>query len=171
MRGLWTWTIGPAMMASTVFSSGLTAQAADDSESNVCSLATDEEFQKAHGINPAIGLIPSTPVKTEMVWGPHCDYSHGSIDLFTAKSPSSELERVLKLTNGGKERAPVQGLGQRAFFTTVYPEDQHRRRGFLAVFLGPKIVTFSMDPEGEEPLESTRPKLEGLAKLVVPRVK
>jgi hypothetical protein len=152
-------------------STTLTAQAAPAGGNDVCSLATDEEFQKAHGINPAIGMIPSTPVATQMVWGPHCDYSHGSIDLFTTKSPSSELERVLKLTNGGKQRAPVQGLGQRAFFTTVYPEDQYRRRGFLAVFLGPKIVTFSMDPEGDEPLETTRPKLEGLAKLVVPRVK
>jgi hypothetical protein len=149
----------------------LIAQAASPAGDDVCSLATDEEFQKAHGINPAIGMIPSTPVKTEMVWGPHCDYSHGSIDLFTTKSPSSELERVLKLTNGGKERASVQGLGKSAFFTTVYPEDQNRRRGFLAVLLGSKIVTFSMDPEGDEPLETTRPKLEGLAKLVVPRVK
>ena len=48
------------------------------------------------GINPAIGIIPGgPPVLTEMVWGPHCDYSPGSIDLFTKKSPEAELERVL----------------------------------------------------------------------------
>ena len=67
--------------------------------------------------------------------------------------------------------APVQGLGDRAFFTTVYPDDQYRRRGFLAVFLGPRIVTLSMDPQASEPLEATRPKLEALAKLVLPRLK
>ena len=50
-------------------------------------------------------------------------------------------------------------------------DDQYRRRGLLAVFLGPRIVSFTMDPQGDEPLETTRPKLEGLAKLVVPRVK
>ncbi|HEX5576384.1 MAG TPA: hypothetical protein VFX42_10960, partial [Gemmatimonadales bacterium] len=108
---------------------------------------------------------------TEMVWGPHCDYADGSIDLFTKKTPSAELDRVLTLTKGGKQRVPVQGLGQRAFFTTIYPDDQYRRRGFLAVFLGPRIVTLSMDPQGDEPLETTRPKLEGLAKLVLPRLK
>jgi hypothetical protein len=106
-----------------------------------------------------------------MVWGPHCDYSPGSIDLFAKKSPEAELERVLKLMNGGKQRVPVQGLGQRAFFTTIYPEDEYRRRGLLAISLGDRILAISMDPQGNEPLEATRPKLEGLAKLVLPRLK
>ena len=65
----------------------------------------------------------------------------------------------------------MQGLGQRAFFTTVYPDDKYRRRGFLAVFLGDRILAISMDPQGDEPLEATRTKLEGLAKLVLPRLK
>ena len=95
----------------------------------------------------------------------------GSIDLFTKKTPSAELDRVLALTKGGKERAPVSGLGQRAFFTTIYPDDQYRRRGLLAVFVGSRVVSFSMDPQGDEPLEATRPRLEGLAKLVLPRLK
>jgi hypothetical protein len=159
------------MLASVVRATTLTAQAAPAAGSEVCSLATSEEFQKAHGVNSAIGIIPDTPQATEMVWGPHCDYSDGSIDLFTKKSPSAELDRVLTLTKGGKQRVPVQGLGERAFFTTVYPDDQYRRRGFLAVFVGPRIVALSMDPEGDESLEATRPKLEGLAKLVLPRVK
>jgi hypothetical protein len=162
------------MMASAVWSTALSAQAAPAAgggSDDVCSLATSEEFQKAHGVNLAIGIIPDPPVATEMVWGPHCDYSDGSIDLFTKKTPSSELDRVLTLTKGGKERAPVQGLGQRAFFTTIYPDDQYRRRGFLAVFIGPRIVTLSMDPVSDEPLETTRPKLESLAKLVLPRLK
>jgi hypothetical protein len=167
----WRWTVVPGMVASGVCATTLTAQAAPAAGSDVCALATDEEFQKAHGVNPVIGIIPNTPVATEMVWGPHCDYSDGSIDLFTKKSPSAELDRVLTLTKGGKQRVPVQGLGERAFFTTIYPDDKYRRRGFLAVFLGPRIVTLSMDPQGDEPLETTRPKLEGLAKVVLPRVK
>ena len=81
-----------------------------------------------------------------MVWGPHCDYSPGSITLFTEKTPSAELERVLGLTKAIKQRDPVQGLGQRAFFTVIYPDDQYRRQGLLAVFMGPRIVTLSMDP-------------------------
>lgn len=162
------------MIASVVSSAALSAQAPASKGgpwSDVCSLATDAEFQKAHGVDPRIGIIPSDPVATEMVWGPHCDYSGGSIDLFTKKSPGAELDRVLGLTKGGKQRAPVQGLGDRAFFTTVYPDDQYRRRGFLAVFLGQRIVTLSMDPHQNEPLEATRPRLEGLAKLVVGRLK
>ena len=158
MRGWWRWALAPGMMATAVCSTVVTAQAAPGTD--VCSLATEVEFQKAQGINPAIGIIPTDPpVLTEMVWGPQCDYSPGSIDLFTKKSPEAELER-----------APVQGLGQRAFFTTIYPDDQYRRRGLLAISLGDRILAISMDPYGDEPLETTRPKLEGLAKLVLPRV-
>jgi hypothetical protein len=157
------------MLAGAVCATALSAQAAP--ESDVCSLATEVEFQKAQGINPAIGIIPmDPPVLTEMVWGPHCDYSPGSIDLFTKKSPQAELDRVLELMEGGKQRAPVQGLGKPAFFTTIYPDDKYRRRGLLAVSLGSRILTISMDPPGDEPLEATRPKLEGLAKLVLPRL-
>jgi hypothetical protein len=169
MRGSWRWTIATGILASAVCSTPVSAQAA--AANDVCSLASSEESQKAHGVNPAIGLIPSTPEPTEMVWGPHCDYADGSIDLFTKKSPDAELERVLTLVKAGKQRVTVQGLGQRAFFTTMYPDDQYRRRGFLAVFTGPQIVTISMDPQGDEPLETTKPKLESLAKLVLPRLK
>jgi len=174
MSGWRRWTVGPAIMASAVCSTTLAAQATPaggrGTGIDVCSLATSEEFQKAHGVNPAIGIIPDAPEATQMVWGPHCDYSNGAIDLFTKKSPGAELDRVLTLTKGGKQRVPVQGLGERAFFTTIYPDDQYRRRGFLAVFTGPRVVTLSMDPQGNEALETTRPKLEGLAKLVLPRL-
>jgi hypothetical protein len=170
MRRCLRWAIAPGMMASAVCSTALTAQAAPGSD--LCSLATEVEFQQAQGVNPAIGIIPmDPPVLTEMVWGPHCDYSPGSIDLFTKKSPEAELERVLKLMNGGKERVPVQGFGRGAFFTTIYPDDEYRRRGLLAISLGDRILAISMDPPGDEPLEATRPKLEGLAKLVLPRLK
>jgi hypothetical protein len=162
------------MAASAVCSTALSAQAAPagigESKSDVCSLASDAEFQEINGIDPRIGIIPNDPTPTDMVWGPHCDYSDGSIDLFTKKTPSAELDRVLELTKGGKERVPVEGLGERAFFTTIYPGDKYRQRGFLAVFLGPRIVTFSMDPYRDEPLEATRPKLERLANLVLPRL-
>ena len=170
MRGWWIRAVAPGMIATAVYSTALPAQAAQ--EIDVCLLATDVEFQTAQGIDPRIGIIPgSPPVLTGMVWGPHCDYSPGAIDLFNKKSPEAELERVLTLTEGGKQRVPVQGFGQRAFFTTVYPEDEYRRRGLLAIYLGDRILAISMDPQGDEPLEATKPKIEGLAKLVMPRLK
>jgi len=175
MRGWMRRRVGPGLIAGAAWSTALGAQAAPagkgGSASDVCSLATDEEFQKAQGINPAIGIIPNTPEATQMVWGPHCDYSTGAIDLFTEKSPSAELERVLGLTKASKQRDPVQGLGQRAFFTVVYPGDEYRERGFLAVFHGPRIVAVSMDPRGDDAPETTRPKLEALGKLVLSRLK
>jgi hypothetical protein len=170
-RGRWTWTAGLLLVASP---SGAITVAAQAATPDVCSLASSKEFQEAHGLNPVVGLTPDTPVKTEMVWGPHCDYANGSIDLFTKKSPSAEVERVLvlELTKAVKQRSPVQGLGQRAFFTVIYPDDKYRRRGFLAIPLGSRILTLSMDPPyNSESPEATRPKLEGLAKLVLPRVK
>jgi hypothetical protein len=160
-------TIGAALAASALCATALAAQAKVD----VCALATNAEWQQAHGVDPRIGIIPDDPVPTQMVWGPHCDYAVGSIDLFTEKSPSAELERVLGLMNAQKERDAVPGLGNRAFFTVIYPDDQHRRRGFLAVFVGSRIVSLSMDPKGDEPPAATRPKLESLAKLVLPRLK
>ncbi|HKU59941.1 MAG TPA: hypothetical protein VJQ44_01895 [Gemmatimonadales bacterium] len=86
-------------------------------------MATGEEFQRAYGVDPRIGILPSSPEVTQMSWGPHCDFPDGSIDLFTKKSPSADLDRVLALTKAPKQRTPVAGLGKRAFFTEVYPGD------------------------------------------------
>ena len=166
MRGWWKWTVGPALMAGTVGIGPLTAQAAPDP----CSLASNEEFQRAYEFDPRIGILPDVPTTTEMAWGPHCDYQSGSITLFTKRSPGAELDRVLGITKA-KQRVPVQGLGERAFYTVIYPGDEYREQGFLAVFLGPRIVTFSMDAHNDEPVDATRPRLERLAKLVVPRIK
>ena len=172
MRVRWRWTIPSALIAGAVCSAPLMAQNGAGSGVDVCTLATDEEFQRAQGLHPQLGVLPGdAPVLTEMVWGPHCDYGAGSIDLFMHKSPAAELERVLKLTEGGKQRSPVQGLGQRAFFTTIYPDDKYRNRGLIAIYLGPRILTLSLDARDDETTESTKPKLEQLAKLVLPRYK
>jgi hypothetical protein len=165
MRQAWSWSVGLGLAVSAVCSPPLAAQ-----ESDVCALATSEEFQRAYGVDPRIGLIPDEPAETQMTWGPHCDYSPGSITLFTKKSPGADLDRVLEMTKADKQRVPVQGLGQRAFFTVIYPDDKYKRGGLLAVFLGSKVVAITMDAHEDKPVAETRPKLEGLAKLVVPRV-
>ena len=135
-------------------------------------LASIAEFDQAYEIDPRLRGMASDPMATNMSWGPHCDYDGGSIDLFQTKPLDKELERVLGLMEAGKQpRLPVQGVGQRAFFTVIYPDDQYRRRGFLAVYAGPRIVTFSMDAHPNEAIEVTRPRLERLAKLVLPRLK
>ena len=159
-----TGTIAHAVVATLLCTTGLSAQAPAD----VCSLATSEEFQRAHGVDPRIGILPDTPTYTEMSWGPHCDFSQGAIDLF---SSSKELDRVLGLVQAPKERAPVSGLGKHAFFTIVYPGDKYRERGLLAIDTGSKLIALSMDHDENEPVAATRPKLEGLAKLVLPRLK
>ena len=134
MRGRWSWKVGFGRMAGVTCALAFVAQmAAAQAAASIdpCSLATSEEFQRAYGVDPRIGLIPSTPELTQASWGPHCDFSDGSIDLYTTKPPSAELERVLGLTNAIKQRTPVSGLGKRAFFTVIYPDDQYRRRGLL----------------------------------------
>ena len=174
MCGWWTWKVGSGRMAGLACALAFAAQpAAAQAAASIdpCSLATSEEFQRAYGVDPRIGIIPSTPELTQASWGPHCDFSEGSIDLYTTKPPSAELERVLGLTNAIKQRTPVSGLGKRAFFTVIYPDDQYRRRGVLAIDTGSHLVSISMDARQGEPVETTRPKLEGLAKLVLPRIK
>lgn len=175
MREWWMGKVGPVLLASAICAPALAAQGAPAGRggpgSDVCSLATSEEFQRAHGIIPQIGVLPDSGVTTQVTWGWHCDYSDGAIDLFMTKSPSAELERVLTLTNAPKQRTQVPGLGHPAFFTGVYPDDKYRRRGLLAINLGSRILALSMDAEEGQTIESTRPKLEGLAKLILPRVK
>jgi hypothetical protein len=176
MRAWPSWTIGSGIIGIALGATALAAQSAPAAGGGtpaaaVCSLASNEEFQNAYGVNPQIGIIPDDPTPTEMVWGPHCDFADGSIDLFTRKSPPAELERVLGLTQAEKQRVPVEGLGQRAFFTVIYPDDQYRRAGLLAVFVGPRILTMTMDAHQDRPAAETRPKLEQLAKLVLPRLK
>ncbi|HEX5386630.1 MAG TPA: hypothetical protein VFW66_08035 [Gemmatimonadales bacterium] len=139
---------------------------------NVCSLATSAEFDEAYEVDPQMRGFASDPMATDMSWGPHCDYDGGSIDLIQTKPLDKELDRVLELLKAGKQpRLPVAGLGQRAFFTIISPDDENNRRGFLAVYAGPRIVAFSMMSHGHEGLEATRPRLERFAKLVLPRVK
>ena len=119
MNERWRWRIGPALAASVVCSTGLAAQA---SWTKACSVLTSEEFQRAYGINPQIGIIPDDPTETEMAVGPHCDISRGSITLFTKKAPSADLDGMLKATKADKQ-VPVQGLGDKAVFTVIYPDD------------------------------------------------
>jgi hypothetical protein len=138
------------------------------SAQNVCTLATSAEFDEAYEVDPNMRGFASDPMATDMSWGPHCDYDGGSIDLVQTR----ELDRLVELLEAGKQpRQPVAGLGQRAFFTTIYPDDENSRRGFLAVYTGPRVVAFSMMAHGHEAVEATRPRLERLAKLVLPRVK
>jgi hypothetical protein len=151
------------LLGSLATTTGLAGQAPPD----VCSLATSEEFQRAHGVNPKIGILPDTPEYTKVSWGHHCDFSQGAIDLFTSKA---ELERVLGLTHATKDRAAVSGLGKSAFFTVVYPGDKYRERGLLAIDTGKQLVAVSLDHDEADPVATTRPKLEGLAKLVLPRL-
>jgi len=164
MCGRQTRTIAPLVLTLLLSTTGLSAQAPAD----VCSLATSEEFQRAHGVDSLMGIFTEAPVYTAMSWGPHCDYSYGAIDLF---SSSKELDRVLGLVQAPKERIPVSGLGKHAFFTIVYPGDQYRERGLLAIDTGSKLIALSMDHDTNEPVADTRPKLEALAKLVLPRLK
>jgi hypothetical protein len=127
----------------------LTGLAAQASWTKACSVLSSEEFQRAYGINPQIGIIPDDPTETEMAVGPHCDISRGSITLFTKKAPSADLDGMLKATKA----------------------DEYRRAGLLAVFVGPRIVALTMDAHGDEPAGDTQPKLESLAKLALPRLK
>ena len=163
-------TVAMALFATTVIAQSALA-AAGGAGNDACSLATNEEFQRAHGINPRIGLSKNDPTPAETVWGTHCDYSGGAIDLFTKKSPPAELDRVLTQMEADKQRTPVDGLGQKAFFTVIFPNDQYRRAGVLAVFAGSKILTITMDAHQNKVAAETRPRLESLAKLVLSRLK
>ena len=63
---------------------------------------------------------------------------------------------------------------QRAIFARgmiPMPEDKYNRLGLLAVYAGPRVVQFTLDAKGDEPITATRPRLERLARLVLPRLR
>jgi hypothetical protein len=173
MRGWWSWTVGIALTAGTLGARAVSAQAAPASAgggwSDPCGLASNEEFQRIQGVDPRIGIIPDVPVTTKMAWGQHCDYQGGSITLYTNKFPDKDLDGLLKLAEA-KGRSPVSGLGRKAFYTVIYPGNPYKEQGLLAVSLDPRMVTFTMDANHGETVDATRPRLETLAKLVLPRL-
>ena len=65
----------------------------------------------------------------------------------------------------------MHGVGENAFFMIPMPDDKYNRLGLLAVYAGPRVVQLTLDARGDEPIEATRPRLERLAGLILPRLR
>ena len=118
---------------------------------------------------PEIAQYWSAPVAS--FGGSHCDYDGGSIRVFQGKSAAANFESTLKTYKADKApRTPVSGIGDKAYFLVPFPDDQYRRLGLLAVHSGPTVVQLILDAKPGEPIEATRPRLEKLAQLVLPRL-
>ena len=104
--------------------------------------------------------------------GSHCDYGGGSIRVYQGKAPAAAMDATLKSFKVDQAaRVPVAGIGDKAFFMIPYPDDKYKRLGFLAVYAGPRVLQLTLDAQGDEPIEATRPRLEKLARLVLPRLR
>lgn len=149
--------------------SGAAASASASAPLDACTLATNEE----------VGRISETPAQFAQHWsapassfgGSHCDFEGGSIRVFQGKSAAASFESTLKLYKAEKApRTAVSGIGDKAYFLIPFPDDQYRRLGLLAVHSGPSILQLILDAQPGEPIEATRPRLEELARLVLPRL-
>ena len=136
---------------------------------DACTLASNAEVSQASGEKPEIAKYWSAPVSSS--GGSHCDYDGGSIRVYQGKAAAANFESTLWAFGADKApKTPVAGLGDRAFFLIPYPDDQYKRLGLLAVYAGPRVLQLTFDAHGQEPIEATRPRLEALAKLVLPRI-
>jgi hypothetical protein len=135
---------------------------------DACTLASNAEVSQIAEERPEIAKYWSAP--TASFGGSHCDYDGGSIRVYQGKAPAADLEAMLKNFAAKAPRTPVQGIGDKAFFMVPNPNDPYKRLGLLAVYAGPRVVQLTLDANGEEPIEATRPRLEKLARLVVPRL-
>jgi hypothetical protein len=136
---------------------------------DACVLATNAEFAQIAEEKPELAKLWSAP--TASFGGSHCDYGGGSIRVYQGKAPAAGLEGTLKALKADKEpRVSVSGVGDKAFFMIPNPDDEYNRLGLLAVYAGPRVVQLTMDAQGKEPIEATRPRLERLARLVLPRL-
>jgi hypothetical protein len=137
---------------------------------DACMLATNAEVGEIAGAKPEMVKFYDAP--TASFGGTHCDYGDGSIRVYQGKAPAEALEATLKAYKADKQpRVPVGGIGDKAFFMIPKPDDKYNRLGLLAVTAGPRVVQLTLDANGDEPIEATKPRLEKLAKLVLPRLK
>ena len=136
---------------------------------DACLLATNDEFSQIAEERPEMAKLWDAP--TASFGGSHCDYGGGSIRVYQGKDPAAALDGTLKAFKADKEpRVAVPGIGDKAFFMIPNPDDRYNRLGLLAVYAGPRVLQLTMDAQGEEPIAATRPRLERLATLVLPRL-
>jgi hypothetical protein len=142
------------------------AQAALDA----CTLASNAEVSQIAEERPEIAKFWEPP--TASFGGSHCDYGGGSIRLYRGKSAAAAFESTLKSAKADKQpRVPVSGIGDKAFFMIPVPDNQYQRVGLLAVYSGADVLQLTLDAHQNESLDATRPRLERLAKLVLPRLR
>jgi hypothetical protein len=137
---------------------------------DACQLATNAEVSQIAEEKPEFAKYWSAPEAS--LGGSHCDYDGGSIRVYQGKAPAAALDATLKAFKADKQpRVPVQGIGDKAFFMIPYPDNEYNRLGLLAVYAGPRVVQLTLDAQREEPIEATKPRLERLAGLVLPRLR
>ncbi len=155
---------GPGAGAATAGTAGSAGTRLD-----ACTLATNAEVARIAEERPEIAQYWSAPVSS--FGGSHCDYDGGSIRVYQGRSAAADFEGTLRAVGADKApRTPVSGIGDRAYFLIPYPDDPYKRLGLLAVHTGPRVVQLTFDAKGGEPIEATRPRLERLAQLVLPRL-
>jgi hypothetical protein len=137
---------------------------------DACTLANNAEVSEIAEERPEFAKYWSAPVAS--YGGSHCDYDGGSIRVYQGKDAGAALESTLKAYKADQQpRTSVAGLGDKAFFMIPNPDDEYNRLGLLAVFTGPRVLQLTLDAHGKEPIEATRPRLERLARLVLPRLR
>jgi hypothetical protein len=148
-----------------------TAPAGDRAASfDACQLATNAEVSGIAEERPELAKYWSAP--TASLGGSHCDYDGGSIRVYQGKASAAALDGTLKAYKADREpRTPVGGIGDKAFFMIPMPDNKYNRLGLLAVYAGPRVLQLTLDAQGDEPIEATRPRLERLARLVLPRLR
>jgi len=161
--------IALGMRAAPGAGTGAVAAGGRGSALDACTLATNAEVAKAAEERPDVAKYWSAP--TASFGNAHCDYDGGSIRVYQGKAAAANFESTLKALGADKApKTPVAGIGDRAYFLIPYPNDRYKRLGLLAVHSGSSVVQFTLDAHGTEPIEATRPRLERLARLVLPRL-
>ncbi len=136
---------------------------------DACMLATNAEVSEIAEEKPEIAKFWSAPEAS--YGGSHCQYDGATIRVYQGKAPAAGLEGMLKAFKADKEpRVSVGGIGQKAFFMIPLPDDQYNRFGLLAVYAGPRVLQLTLDAHSGEGIEATRPRLERLARLVLPKL-
>ncbi len=147
------------------------SRGAEPDPPDVCALVTHDEVKR-------LSEDPMTKFWTEpeammLRSGSVCQYSGGVIYLFSGSNSEASWNGMLKsFKQASQPKTPLSGIGDRAYLMYGKPDNEYQDRpAFVVATVGQHTVAVALFANGDEPVERVRPRVEALAKLLVPKLR
>jgi len=138
---------------------------------DVCALVSHDQVKKLS--EDPMTKFWSEPEAMMLRGGSVCQYGGGVIYLFSGDNSEASWNGMLKaFKQDAQPRTPIGGIGDRAYLMYGKPQNEYQdRAAFVVATVGRHTVAMALFANGDEPLERVRPRVEALARLVVPKLR